>query len=198
MIDFCYLGNFALIFYLFLYPNSPHLFALTFANNNGPILFAIVFWRNSLVFHDWDKLTSCFIHTFPPLISFAIRWFPEEFPGYSTCIDETCQVGVMHTVVPHLLFFTFWVISYYLKTEHIDKKFLNERTHIITSFRWITEMDKKSKSYELGQKFSPRARLFAFITFQCFYHLFTVLPTPFMFNNIYVNTVILIFNYISK
>ncbi|KAF0977873.1 hypothetical protein FDP41_003195 [Naegleria fowleri] len=196
MIDFCYIGNLALMIYLFFYPSSPQLFALTFANNNGPILFAIVFWRNSLVFHDWDKLTSCFIHTFPPLISFAIRWFPEQFPEYRTCIEPTCEVNWTHTVLPHLGFFLFWLVSYYLKTELVDKRFLQKRTHFITSYRWITEMDKKSKSYQLGQKFNPQARLFAFMAFQLFFHLLTVIPTTFMFNNIYINAAILLFNYV--
>ena len=63
-----------------------------------------------------------------------------------------------------MFFFFFWLISYYLKTELIDRRFLQKRVHVITSFRWITEMDKKSKSYQLGQKFSPTARLFAFMT----------------------------------
>ena len=111
------------------------------------MLIVILNRRNSLVFHDFDKLTSAFIHTFPPLISFAIRWYPEQFPEYSVCIRENCEVTWFEVIVPHLLFFLFWQISYFIKTEHIDRNILKERSHVITSFRWITEMDKKSKSY---------------------------------------------------
>ena len=151
-----------------------------------------------MVFHDWDKLTSCFIHSFPPLISFAIRWYPEEFPEYVTCFDETCHIPWTSIIIPHLVFFLFWEVSYYIKTEHIDKKLLNERQHIITSFRWITEMDKKSKSYELGQKFTPAQRLFAFMAFQFFFHLVTVTPVVWMVNNIYFNAAMVVLAYSGK
>ena len=33
----------------------------------GPLMFAIIIWKNSLVFHSLDKLTSFFLHFFPPL-----------------------------------------------------------------------------------------------------------------------------------
>ena len=55
MIDFCYIGNLAMMCYLFMYPTSPHLFALTFANNCGPLLFAIIFWYVWLI-----KSYNCF------------------------------------------------------------------------------------------------------------------------------------------
>lgn len=35
--------------------------------SNGPLLWAIITWRNSLVFHDLDKITSVMIHAFPPI-----------------------------------------------------------------------------------------------------------------------------------
>lgn len=34
----------------------------------GPIASAIVTWRNSLVFHSLDKVTSLFIHMYPPMV----------------------------------------------------------------------------------------------------------------------------------
>lgn len=40
---------------------------LFFLLSNGPLAIGIVMWRNSLVFHDLDKVTSVFIHIFPPL-----------------------------------------------------------------------------------------------------------------------------------
>jgi len=36
-------------------------------SSQGPLLTAIVVWGNSLVFHDIDKLTSVFIHIYPPI-----------------------------------------------------------------------------------------------------------------------------------
>jgi hypothetical protein len=35
--------------------------------SNGPLAGAIVMWKNSLVFHDIDKMISLFIHIYPPI-----------------------------------------------------------------------------------------------------------------------------------
>jgi hypothetical protein len=45
------------------------LFLLT---SNGPLAIAVIAWKNSLVFHDIDKITSLYIHIAPPLGKFKI------------------------------------------------------------------------------------------------------------------------------
>ena len=40
-------------------------------------------WRNSLVFHDVEKITSLYIHIFPGLLLYALRWYPHS-PGRYT------------------------------------------------------------------------------------------------------------------
>ena len=40
----------------------------------GVLMMAIVVWQNSLVFHSLDKLTSIFIHVFPPLTLHLYRY----------------------------------------------------------------------------------------------------------------------------
>jgi hypothetical protein len=42
-------------------------------NETGPLASAIITWRNSLVFHSLDKVTSLFIHMYPPLVLTVIR-----------------------------------------------------------------------------------------------------------------------------
>jgi len=39
----------------------------------GSLASAVITWRNSLVFHDQDKVTSLFIHIYPPLVFVVIR-----------------------------------------------------------------------------------------------------------------------------
>ena len=40
----------------------------------GPLMCAIIVWKNSLVFHSLDKLTSFFLHAFPPIVVHLLRW----------------------------------------------------------------------------------------------------------------------------
>ncbi|KAL9644908.1 hypothetical protein ABK040_005388 [Willaertia magna] len=198
LLDFCYLANAATLFYLFLYPTSPHLFLLTFANNSGPVLFAIVFWRNSLVLHDPDKLVSCYIHSLPPLLSYVIRWYPEYFNSrdYSTCLNNDCTLPFYYFIFIHMAFFLFWECAYFLKTEMLDKPVLDERDHLLTSFRWIAIKDTKSGSYRFINKFSEPYRVFVFIGLQALYHFLTVLPVKLMYDYFWIHTAILIYNFI--
>ena len=39
----------------------------------GPLMVALIVWRNSLVFHSLDKLTSFFLHIFPPITAHFLR-----------------------------------------------------------------------------------------------------------------------------
>lgn len=62
LLDMCYWVNGLAFLHLFVMPKSSTLFAITFACANGPVAVAIIAWRNSLVFHDLEKVTSVFIH----------------------------------------------------------------------------------------------------------------------------------------
>lgn len=41
----------------------------------GPLACSVPAWRNSLVFHDLEKITSIYIHVFPALLLYSIRWY---------------------------------------------------------------------------------------------------------------------------
>lgn len=81
LLDFCYYAN--LTWYIFIWiADSPLMFAVVFGIANGPLLWAMVVYRNSLVFHNHDKVTSTFIHIIPGLLSFVIRWYPDITSQY--------------------------------------------------------------------------------------------------------------------
>jgi len=62
MYDFCYYAQVLMLLQMYKYPNNTELRKVMFSIANGPLCFAIVMWRNSLVFHSMDKMTSMFIH----------------------------------------------------------------------------------------------------------------------------------------
>lgn len=180
MIDFCYFSNFLMMFYLFLYPTSPELFLLNFANANGPLMSAVITWRNSLVFHDLDKITSVFIHTLPFLVTYAVRWNLAD--QYAVCRNEECTVSFADMILPHLGFFIFWQMTYFLKTEIVDRKKLSKRADIATSFRYLTHTYRGSKLDRLLSIFGPKGRIFMFMFLQMVYHLLTVTPVVLMYH----------------
>ena len=73
MIDFCYLVNISCMVQTTFFPDNLVWFTANFGASMGPLCSAIVVWRNSLVFHCLDKLTSFFLHAFPALMCHLMR-----------------------------------------------------------------------------------------------------------------------------
>jgi hypothetical protein len=113
-IEFCYFANLLLLLYLWVWNSEASLFTVLFAVANGPMAFAVVVFRNALVFHSLDKVTSIFIHLTPVLVSYAVRWYAAPMatagfswqPVYAVCApdDSSCCNPVLLLVLPCALF----------------------------------------------------------------------------------------------
>lgn len=103
LFDLCYYVNILNFVFLWFLPQSPSLFVACYCLSHGAVASAIITWRNSLVFHDSDKVTSLFIHIYPPFTFTVIRcvspllFFPGlsnlELLGIST---KTLRNGFLH------------------------------------------------------------------------------------------------------
>lgn len=78
--DFCYYANLLILILLTFFSKNDKLIKMCFLFSEGAIAVSIKLFRNSLVFHKIDTLTSLFIHLFPMLVMYHIRWFtiPEQ------------------------------------------------------------------------------------------------------------------------
>lgn len=133
LIDFCYFVN-ALGFLLVLTPlgRFPAAWHTLFITSTGPVMFAIVAWRNSLVFHSLDKVTSVYIHLFPALLSWCERWH-----GCSEAQENLSAFLSGAWLLYPSVYYALWQLLYLLKTEVIDKTKLDQDPSIKTSFRWL-------------------------------------------------------------
>ena len=73
--DFCYFANYAMIYFLWYGQKDRFWFLTCYVFSNGPLAFAVMMFRNSLVYHEIDKLTSLAIHAIPMCIMTHIRWY---------------------------------------------------------------------------------------------------------------------------
>ena len=78
--DFCYIANFVLLCLLNFFPKNQWMLITCFIFSNGPLAAAIGAFRNSLVYHRIDMLTSLAIHAVPMTLTFHIKWvtLPEQ------------------------------------------------------------------------------------------------------------------------
>lgn len=74
LFDLCYYATILNFVYIWFLPQSPVLFVACYCLSHGSLASAVITWRNSLVFHDSDKVTSLFVHIYAPLTFTVIRY----------------------------------------------------------------------------------------------------------------------------
>jgi len=73
LFDLCYYVTFLNFVFIWFLPSSPTLFVACYCLSHGSLASAVITWRNSLVFHDSDKITSLWIHIYAPFTFTVIR-----------------------------------------------------------------------------------------------------------------------------
>ena len=135
LIDLCYF-SLALILYSIWYdPRNEALMRLGFLTANGCLAVSIAAFRNSLVFHDMDCITSMGLHAAPMIITHHIRWYmiPEEaslpedqrrFPTVSTGLswDDYLQLNMYNPLLFYFMWLVFYAfVNFYLAEKNIKK-----------------------------------------------------------------------------
>lgn len=201
LLDFCYLANIACYVSVLCLPDNERLWRLNFAISNGTLLGAILAWRNSLVFHSLDKVTSIAIHILPGLLTYIERWSDEGVICRQS--DAACgPLEFLPTILDCVGFYIIWQVLYIAKTEIIDRKRFQQDPTIQTSLRWLTR-DSKNVMHVMAKKvcraigvlgrvedFDPEAlkTKLVFWIGQLLFTVITLVPTPFLFANYSSNT----------
>lgn len=73
--DFCYYANFLVLYLLLWNSRSEQLVKICFLFSNGCLGMSIYLFRNSLVFHKIDMMTSLGIHFIPMATMYHIKWY---------------------------------------------------------------------------------------------------------------------------
>lgn len=89
--------------------SSPYVFRACFCLANGPLGWAVPALANALILHSVEHTAALFIHISPPMVTWALRWHPEEhetaFPGILPMpgLDDTTNgsgVGYVELITP--------------------------------------------------------------------------------------------------
>lgn len=188
--DLCYFVNVLLMASLWIFPNSKRLFISAYCLAFGNNAVAIIMWRNSLVFHSFDKVTSLFIHIMPcatlhcivhlcdperqrerfPAV-YAIKHTPAGSPAtYTSLISMLAWSTVPYAV---------WQLSYYFFiTVRRREKIAAGRP---TSFTWLRKSYSKSLLGRMVLSLPDSLQESAFMLIQYAYAVATMLPCPLWF-----------------
>ncbi|KAI0299409.1 hypothetical protein B0F90DRAFT_1810670 [Multifurca ochricompacta] len=160
LFDLCYFVNILNFIFLWILPQSPSLFVACYCLSHGAVASAVITWRNSLVFHDADKVTSLFIHVYPPFTFTVIRHFypgaDERFPA----LKELPHLHPWRALLLSSIIYLVWQLLYW-KLVYVDRRKKVESGQRTTSLYWI--INKPGLIGSLLSKFQPEDRALYFM-----------------------------------
>lgn len=174
LFDICYVINGLCLIFIWIWPSNTILFQACYGLAHGPSAIAIATWRNSLVFHSVEKVTSLFIHIYPALVFTVIRHFypnaPERFPA----LKELDTISVTKTLTICSTIYIVWQTMYYrfviiARAQKISKEGRP------TSFTYLLN-SKTGLISKLLRSVRPAWRANGFMIAQYIYTIVTMLP----------------------
>ncbi|KAI9790481.1 MAG: hypothetical protein M1816_005145 [Peltula sp. TS41687] len=187
--DLCYFVNLLLMLSIWVFPNSKRLFISTYCLAYGNNAVAIAMWRNSMVFHSLDKVTSLFIHLMPPVVLHCLVHLIEpdfqqaRFPAVYT-IKNSLPHGNAHYKLREMILwatlpYVIWQISYHiLITIRRREKIAAGRP---TSFTWLRKSYAKRWIGKAVLSLPASLQETAFMFIQYSYAVITMTPCPLWF-----------------
>ncbi|KAK7425434.1 hypothetical protein QQZ08_008113 [Neonectria magnoliae] len=188
--DLCYFVNLLLLLSIWIFPSSKRLFMAAYCLAYGNNAVAIILWRNSLVFHSFDKVTSLFIHIMPcATLHCIVHLLPSEdqklrFPAIWTIRNSepgspTHYANVVSMLAWSTIPYTFWQMAYYFFiTVRRKEKIAAGRP---TSFTWLRKSYSKTWIGRMVLARPEAVQEATFMLIQYTYAVLTMLPCPIWF-----------------
>ncbi|KAK4191655.1 hypothetical protein QBC35DRAFT_528982 [Podospora australis] len=188
--DLCYFVNFLLLLSIWAFPSSKRLFTAVYCLAFGNNAVAIIMWRNSLVFHSFDKVTSLFIHIMPCATLHSIvhliseDFQKERFPAIWTIKTSppgspTAYANVLSMLAWSTIPYAIWQLSYYffITVRRRDKIAAGRPT----SFTWLRKSYSKTWIGKIILGLPDMLQEPAFMLIQYTYAVTTMLPCSLWF-----------------
>lgn len=188
--DLCYFVNLILMLSIWAFPNSKRLFISSYCLAFGNNAVAIIMWRNSLVFHSFDKVTSLFIHIMPCVTLhcmvhlYSTEDQKERFPAVYTIKHSppgspTAYANILSMLAWSTIPYAVWQMSYYffITVRRRDKIAAGRPT----SYTWLRKSYAKAWIGKLVLSLPDSLQGAAFMLIQYGYAVLTMLPCPIWF-----------------
>ncbi|SPO47895.1 uncharacterized protein PSANT_05583 [Moesziomyces antarcticus] len=173
LFDFCYFLNVANLLFIWVFPNSEFLFTIVYPE----LLTRHIVSNLGLVFHSLEKMTSLFIHLYPPFVfTTMVHFMPHDqavtrFPALANLKTLNGYTSFWFNVTIYLV----WQLVYY-ELIVIRKKSKIETGERINSYSTMSK--GKGPVANLLGKAPPKRREPAFMLLQFVYTIITTLPAP--------------------
>jgi hypothetical protein len=204
LFDLCYFVNMLTMLSIWALPRSKRLFISTYCLAYGNNAVAIAMWRNSMVFHSLDKVTSLFIHIMPPVtLHCLVHLTPADilrrrFPAvYSIKFSEpgsrehySLPAMIAWATIPYAV----WQLSYhfFISVRRREKIAAGRPT----SFTWLRRSYSKTAIGRFVLSLPESMQEPAFMLIQYCYALLTMVPCPLWFRSRWASAAFLLFVFV--
>jgi hypothetical protein len=171
---------------IWVFPNSRRLLISAYCLSYGNNAWAIAMWRNSLVFHSLDKVTSLFIHLMPPVVLHCLVhlidpvYQEQRFPAISR-IKHVELYGLSEMIIWATVPYAVWQISYHIFITIRRREKI--AAGLPTSFTWLKKSYRNTWIGKIVLSLPEQAQEPAFMFVQYSYAVLTMLPCPLWFYN---------------
>ncbi|KAH8595617.1 hypothetical protein B0O99DRAFT_652071 [Bisporella sp. PMI_857] len=187
--DLCYFVNFMVFLSIWIFPNSKRLFISSYCLAFGNNAIAIAMWRNSMVFHSFDKVTSLFIHIMPCVTLHCLvhllgsDYQQERYPAIwaikNSPVGSKTHYSLLDMTLWSTIPYAIWQLSYhFLITVRRREKIAAGRP---TSFTWLRKSYAKTFIGKMVLSLPDSLQETAFMLIQYSYAVLTMLPCPIWF-----------------
>jgi hypothetical protein len=178
LFDLCYYITILNFIYIWFLPHSSALFVACYCMSHGSLASAVITWRNSLVFHDSDKVTSLFVHIYAPFTFTVIRHF---YPGAHERFPALQELPFLNPYKALLLSSAIYFVwqGLYWKLVLIDRRAKIVSGQRTTSFSFLLN-EKRGVIGRTLSSVSPKYREAFFMAGQLVYGVLTEIPAAFL------------------
>ncbi|KAH7052432.1 hypothetical protein BKA57DRAFT_455600 [Linnemannia elongata] len=192
LLDMCYFVNVVVIMYLYVFPQSQALLGAVWLLSHGPLAFAIVTWRNSLVLHSLDKVTSVYIHMSPPITLYVVRWLYPD-PNYTrfSALKDMPVLPTSSSLTYAIALYLTWQVAYYVFVVVRQKEKIKAGKRV-TSYTWLLNDPKAGVISKVAHTFGEKYSIITFMGMQLIYTFVTCLFALLSYKYFRLNTVFLV------
>ncbi|KAK7695582.1 hypothetical protein QCA50_000218 [Cerrena zonata] len=178
LFDLCYYSTILNFVYIWFLPDNAALFVACYCLSHGSLGSAVITWRNSLVFHDSDKVTSLFIHIYAPLTFTVIRHFYPNAEVRFPALKEVPYLKPLQAILLSGIIYMIWQLLYW-KFVLINRRTKIESGQRTTSFSFLLN-DKRGVIGRALSSVPAQYREVSFMGGQLLYAILTELPAVFL------------------
>lgn len=116
LLDICYWSTVLLLYWFWFDSRNETIFRMCFLLTNGCLAVSVLAFRNSLVFHDMDCMTSMGIHMAPMIITTHIRWHMIPQDNLKPPVERQFTTLSTDLTLREYMWMNFWTVHFFYFT----------------------------------------------------------------------------------